>query len=321
MPKRIEKVDCVIGAGIAGLTITHDLMAGGNSPLILDKGRTPGGRMATRRFEGGLFDHGLPAIEPGAKSVELIQAGTGAGILESIEMEGQTVFASPTGLSALGKYLGSTLDLKLQARAGSARREGDSVVLPVENGDGEDFEVEVTGTLFVTAPLPQAQELVGNLFGSTLTDLPNPYSRCLVGLAVLDDEADLPGGPLLRDLDGPDFERLVLEFLKFPDRAPGLSLRATALASDRLFDVDSGEQHSFFLKGYADLGIEVDSDRLQVKKWGYSQPTGGSRETHLTIDTGGVRVIVCGDAFASDLGSAVERSLASAAAALESKIG
>jgi renalase len=308
----------VIGAGIAGLTIAHALTAEGRTPLVLDKGRTPGGRMATRRFEEGLFDHGLPAIEPGARSVELIQAGTDAGILKSVEMEGKTVFISPTGLSSLGKHLGSGLDLRLQARAGLCRREEDSVVFPVENGDGDAFEIEVTGSLFVTAPLPQAQEIVGNLLGPALTDLPNPYSRCLVALAVLEEEDALPGGPLLRDLDGPDFERLVLEFLKFPDRKPGLSLRATPEASDRLFDADAAEQEAFFRQGFADLGIEVGQGRLQVKKWGYSKPLSGSREQCLTTEVGAVKVVVCGDAFASDFGSGVERALASVATALGS---
>lgn len=308
----------MIGAGIAGLTIGHAIAGRGGSVLILDKGRTPGGRMATRRFEDGLFDHGLPAIEPGARSVDLIQAGTEAGILESFEMDGQTVFASPTGLSALGKHLGSSLDLRLQARAGAARREGDSVVIPVENGSGDDFEVEVTGRLIVTAPLPQAQEIVGEVFGPALTDLPNPYSRSLVGLAVLEDGNDPPGGPLLRDLEGPDFELLVLEYLKFPDRGPGLSLRATPEASERLFDADEKDQHSFLMKGFGDLGIELDPARLQVKKWGFCKPLSGLTESHLTTEVGGVRLSVCGDAFASDIGSGVERTLASAHAALGS---
>ena len=316
--ERIETEDCVIGAGIAGLTIGHALAGEGGSPLLLDKGRTPGGRMATRRFEGGLFDHGLPAIEPGARSVELIQSGTEAGILKSFEMEGHTSFGSPIGLSALGKHLGSTLDLRLQTRAGAARREGDSVVIPVENGGGDDFEVEVTGRLIVTAPLPQGQEIVGEVFGPALTDLPNPYSRCLVGLAVLEDGKDPPGGALLRDLDGPDFELLVLEYLKFPDREPGLSLRATPEASERLLDADEGEQHSFFMKGFGDLGIDLDPTRLQVKKWGYSKPLSGPSETHLMARVGDVQILVCGDAFASDIGSGVERTLASAHAALGS---
>jgi len=173
----------------------------------------------------------------------------------------------------------------------------------------------------VTAPLPQAQEFAGGLVGPALTDLPNPYSRCLVGLAVLEEGGPLPGGPLLRDLDGPEFEKLVLEFLKFPDRNPGVSLRATPEASDRLFDAGEDEQEDFFDRGFRELGIEVGPDHLQVKKWGYSQPLTGSRETHLTAGVGDARVVVCGDAFASDSGSGVERTLASVSAALDPEDG
>jgi renalase len=314
--ERIQTVDCVVGAGVAGLSIGHAIAARGGSALLLDKGRTPGGRMATRRFEGSLFDHGLPAIHSGTESDRLIGAGVTNGVLDPVETDGTEVFVSRSGLSALGKQLGSSLELSLQARVGPARREGDSVILPVEKGDGEDFEVEVTGRLFVTAPIPQAQEVVGDLFGPALTELPNPYSRCLVGLAVLGEGATLPGGPLLRDLDGPDFERLVLDYLKFPDRAPGLSLRAGPGASDRLFDADEAEQRDFFLAGFAELGIDVAPDLLQVKKWGYSRPVKGFRESCLRADIAGVQILVCGDAFATGAPTPVESSLLSAAAAV-----
>jgi predicted NAD/FAD-dependent oxidoreductase len=48
----------VVGAGLAGLTAARSLVAGGHDVLVLDKGRSPGGRMATRRIGGATFDHG-----------------------------------------------------------------------------------------------------------------------------------------------------------------------------------------------------------------------------------------------------------------------
>ena len=52
----------VIGAGMAGLTCATQLAAQGRNVLCLDKGRGPGGRMASRRVEEGgqtlRFDHG-----------------------------------------------------------------------------------------------------------------------------------------------------------------------------------------------------------------------------------------------------------------------
>ncbi|MEM1053678.1 MAG: FAD-dependent oxidoreductase, partial [Pseudomonadota bacterium] len=52
----------IIGAGMAGLSCGTALAAGGIDVCLLDKGRGPGGRMATRRAEIGgqavSFDHG-----------------------------------------------------------------------------------------------------------------------------------------------------------------------------------------------------------------------------------------------------------------------
>ena len=52
----------VIGAGIAGLIAARALRAAGHRVLVLDKGRGVGGRMATRRIEGGVFDHGAQFV-------------------------------------------------------------------------------------------------------------------------------------------------------------------------------------------------------------------------------------------------------------------
>ena len=48
----------VIGCGISGLLTAKKLTENGASVLILDKGRNFGGRMATRFFDGAIFDHG-----------------------------------------------------------------------------------------------------------------------------------------------------------------------------------------------------------------------------------------------------------------------
>ena len=49
----------VLGAGMCGLTIAQELAhAGKQSWLLIDKGRSVGGRMATRRIDEQKFDHG-----------------------------------------------------------------------------------------------------------------------------------------------------------------------------------------------------------------------------------------------------------------------
>lgn len=48
----------IIGAGIAGLACAARLAAMGHAVTMFDKGRRPGGRVATRRAGGAIFDHG-----------------------------------------------------------------------------------------------------------------------------------------------------------------------------------------------------------------------------------------------------------------------
>ena len=64
MPPPSSAEFAIIGAGIAGLACARQLQAAGRMVQLFDKGRRPGGRVATRRLDGGLefdrveFDHG-----------------------------------------------------------------------------------------------------------------------------------------------------------------------------------------------------------------------------------------------------------------------
>jgi len=48
----------IIGAGLAGILAAHTLAESGKTVRLLDKGRHPGGRMATRSRDGANFDYG-----------------------------------------------------------------------------------------------------------------------------------------------------------------------------------------------------------------------------------------------------------------------
>ena len=52
----------VIGAGMSGFACASRLMAAGTDVEIFDKGRNPGGRLATRIQDGFAFNHGAPGF-------------------------------------------------------------------------------------------------------------------------------------------------------------------------------------------------------------------------------------------------------------------
>ncbi|MES2885537.1 MAG: FAD-dependent oxidoreductase [Pseudomonadota bacterium] len=53
------KTCAVVGAGAAGLTAARMLQARGVAVTVFDKGRKPGGRLATKSTAHGTFDHGV----------------------------------------------------------------------------------------------------------------------------------------------------------------------------------------------------------------------------------------------------------------------
>ncbi len=57
------KTVAVVGAGIAGLACARRLMEAGRAVTLFDKGRRPGGRLASRRAGGFRFEHGTPYVE------------------------------------------------------------------------------------------------------------------------------------------------------------------------------------------------------------------------------------------------------------------
>lgn len=67
MGRAVSRI-AVVGAGLAGLTVARGLRERGHQVVVFDKGRVPGGRMATRVSGELTFDHGaqyFTARDPG----------------------------------------------------------------------------------------------------------------------------------------------------------------------------------------------------------------------------------------------------------------
>ncbi|MBI2227039.1 MAG: protoporphyrinogen oxidase [Betaproteobacteria bacterium] len=60
----------VIGAGISGLTVAHELASAGHDVIVLDRKLAPGGRINTVRSEGFLVEHGPTSMISPAPAAE-----------------------------------------------------------------------------------------------------------------------------------------------------------------------------------------------------------------------------------------------------------
>jgi len=176
----------IIGAGMAGLSAARALAEAGHAPVIFDKGRGIGGRLATRRGGDLQFDHGaqyVTARDPGfaALLAAMQQAGAAAAWDDG---SGRAHIVGVPGMRALAKYLGQGLDVR-QRHEGTALTEtpeGWRIAL------GE--RVHHARRVVVTAPAPQIGALIGEAHPVARQIADVRLAPCLTLMAAF-----APGGP------------------------------------------------------------------------------------------------------------------------------
>ena len=148
----------VVGAGPAGLACARALLRGGTAPLILEKSRGIGGRVATRRTDGLQFDHGTPALARGADPAL-------AALLDEACATGRAApwpglpgaWVGTPGMTDLLRPLAEGLDIRFSTEVTALRRDGTGWRVTVHGADGPG---EVCAARVVLAiPAPQALRL------------------------------------------------------------------------------------------------------------------------------------------------------------------
>jgi renalase len=203
----------IIGAGIAGLACAHRLGEAGLKPVLFDKGRGPGGRLATRRATDSLqFDHGAQYVTAkGGGFAALLAAAEAAGALARWRAESDKPrHVGTPGMNALAKHLARGLDVRCGAPVSGIHRDGDEWVVLVDGAAQRCDRVVITvpapqiaGLLGATHPL--LDELAGvrmdpclTLMAAFTTDAPRPFiSRAddADALAWIALDASKPGRP------------------------------------------------------------------------------------------------------------------------------
>ena len=109
----------IVGAGLAGLMAARPLADAGHEVVLLDKGRSPGGRLATRRVGAAVIDHGAQFFTVRS---DAFAAHVGAWRRDGLvtewcrgfgsEPDGYPRYAVRGGMNALAKHLARGLDVR-----------------------------------------------------------------------------------------------------------------------------------------------------------------------------------------------------------------
>ncbi len=286
----------VVGAGVSGLVAARELRDAGAEVAVIDKGNSPGGRLATRRIGTATFDHGAqfftvrtPAfqyrvddwIERGL--VRVWSHGFGS-------KDAHPRFVAARGMNSLAKDLAVGLDLACSTRVAAVRPSGSRWDVVIDDG-----AVHVADQVVVTTPLPQASELLADA-GINLDDRLRraEYNRTIALLATLDrpPQIDWPGG-VQRPNDAVGF--VADNVAKGVSATPALTLHASAAWSQSHWERDTNE----LLAALVDLAGpwlgDAEIGEAQVKKWRFATPRISWPDRCWVSADGGIAL--AGDAF------------------------
>lgn len=315
----MEQTALIVGAGVAGLSLGRQLVNGGYTVSLLDKGRRPGGRCASRDVEGQVLDPGVPMLH--GKS-EVFTSAVARSAPDTLMLDwpshlrGQGTPCQPQafdtqtwrvaladGVAGFADWLARGLELRQSARVLGLKLHGDHFGVALEGG-----ETLEQSTVVLTLPAPQAAALLEPLADQSdeLRAVVRLLQRvsalpCLTLMAGYDRPVDRSWHMVLPGAASP-VHTLINDSSKrqgSPDQV--LVIQGTPSFSGlRLEDPPESWAAQLLHAAAEELGPWVESPRWQLQqRWRYARV---SRENLLALPLllqweGGARLGFCGEAF------------------------
>ena len=303
----------IIGAGITGLACARRLAAAGRSPVLFDKGRGIGGRVATRRVDGLQFDHGAQYVSARDGGFAGALAGLArSGHAASWEIgTGRTVTVGTPGMSVLARGLAQGLDVRQTALVTAISPDGQGWLLRI--GEAGHRAARVV----VTVPAPQAVELLGadHPLAARLASV--SMESCLTLMAAVAAPA-----PFVTRNDPDDPLAWIAQDSSKPGRPSGDLAAWVAQGgpsfSERHLESDNDAIVTLMLPLLCDrLGVAVDQvHHAAAHRWRYARVTAALGQSFLRSSD--ATLYLAGDWC---LGARVEAAWASGTAAAEDLLG
>ncbi|MEU4695220.1 FAD-dependent oxidoreductase [Actinoplanes sp. NPDC023714] len=271
----------VVGAGIAGLSCARALAEGGARVRVVERGRVPGGRLASKRYDGRYADIGAAyfvADDPGfaAQAASWESRGLARPWTDTLTVHpggspstGPMRWAAPGGLRSLAVDLAAGLDVRLSAALDAIPSDADVVVLAMPGPQA--LRLGPPPGIAAAARAQVWQPVIAAVLTYPAREWPDFHGAFVNDhplLATICDDGDRRG-----------------------DHAPVLVAHSTAgLASQHLDDpAAAGPILAAAVGDLLDLSAKPG---VEVHRWTYAQPE--PVDAPYAVDG---RVWLCGDAF------------------------
>lgn len=308
----------VIGAGMAGLAAAKDLHQQGKQVLVIDKARGLGGRLANRRMDGAIAEHGAQFVTARTERFQaLVKDWEVRGFAEEWFRSGGDSgeeyphYRGVPTMSAMAKQIATDLDYTLGKRAVSVTMSGKGWETKLESGESIASE-----SILITSPVPQTLALLeaGRIAMTSkdkalLTSI--EYEPCITVMATLHSEPEIPSPGGLKMSVG-SIAWLADNQQKGVSEKPAITLQANAEYSRENWDRDRTEVGQELLT-MAEHLLGASVADFQVHAWLYSKPVATQEKPYLVISDV-PKMVLAGDAFG---GPRVEGAVLSGWAAAE----
>jgi predicted NAD/FAD-dependent oxidoreductase len=315
----------VVGAGVAGLTAAGTLHHLGHEVTVVDKGRQPGGRLATKVLGGGArADHGAQFFTVRSHSFgQEVERWCAEGLAWEwcrgfAAVDGHPRYAAIGGMARLAGRMAQGLDVRTSVKVDQVRGAGGRWVVRWAEGHGHPSGSIDASAVVLTCPVPQAVALVDDEVGlSGLSGLAAmTYEPTLSLLVAIDGPAAVPEPGAVQLLDDPVWSWIADNVAKRVSPAPSVTFHTRADVAARRWGDQPDQVREDLLSAARPWLDGADVIDVVLHRWRYATPIEPSPDRCLvTADRG---LVLAGDAFG---GPRVEGAYLSGLAAADAVAG
>ncbi len=297
----------IIGAGLSGLTAARELTRHGHTVTVLDKGRGVGGRLATRRIEQGLADHGAQYFSAKTPAfIQFVDELKSAGLVQEWALQQATVtdmdfshsrYIAVEGMSSIANYLATGLTVYIEQRAIQISQTISGYQVQTESDN-----TYIADALILTLPVPQAQTLLADsairLSASQQAAIDEiQYEPCIAVMAALHTPSRIPAPGALKFKTGAVAWVADNQQKGISPNTPTVTIHAShTFSKEHLEDSDLTTLGQQLLD---QLGEWLPANQIksyQVHRWRYSNATRRYEAPYLTLQQAPA-LLIGGDAF------------------------